>query len=152
MTDNLIPLLENSELFEGFSTQQLQWIVQNIPPTEVTLKNREFLYKRGDIADRCWLIQSGKILVQRPSLRNPYRNVNYEVGSVTGLQGLIEPEDTRPVSLLADGDVKLLEFPCASIAEMDGEARLILYRNINKILLKKVFECRTALSSWEDFR
>ena len=152
MTDSLIPLLENSELFEGFSTQQLQWIVQNIPPIELTLKNREYLYRRGDIADRCYLIRSGKILVQRPSLRNPYRNVNYEVGAVTGLQGLIEPEDTRPVSLLADGEVELLEIPYTSIAEMDDETRLLLCRNINKILLKKVFECRTALSSWEDFR
>ena len=152
MTDNLISLLENSELFKDFSTQQLQWIAQNIPPAEVILKNREFLYKRGDIADRCWLIRSGKFLVLRPSLRNPYRSINYEVGAVTGLQGLIEPEDTRPVSLLADGDVKLIEIPYASIAKMDGETRLTLCRNINRILLKKVFECRTSLSSWEDYR
>lgn len=151
MTDTLTPLLENSELFEGFSKEQIQWVVQNIPPKEVSLKNREFVYKRGEAADRCWLIRSGKVLVQRPSLRNPYRGVNYEMGAVTGLLGLVDPEAARPVNLLANGDVELLEIPYASISKMDIEAQLALSRNVSKILLKKLFECRTALSSHEDF-
>ena len=152
MTDNLTPILENSELFEGFTAEQIQWIVQNIPPKEVSLKNREFIYKRGEIADRCWLIRSGNIEVQRPSLRTPYRGVNYAMGSVTGLQGLIEPTAERPVSLIADGDVELLEIPYADIEKMDAETRQAIYHNINKILLSKLFECRTSLASWEDFQ
>ncbi len=152
MTESIATLLKNSELFKGFDQEQFQWIIDNVPPTEITLKNREPLYQQGDIADKCWLIKSGKFLVERPSLRNPYRNVDYEVGAITGLHGIVEPGIPRAVTLIADGDVELVEIKGTSFDHLDTETRLILFQNISRILINKLFECRTSLSYWEDYR
>ena len=148
MSGDLVSALEQSELFEGFDRNQISQVVAHLQPKPVSLKYRDYLYKRGDPADCCWEILSGNFVVQRASLREPFQHVDYHVGSVTGLQGLVEPGSHRPVSLIADGNTELLEIPEAGIARLDPNTRLALCNNISHILIKKLFQCRAILNSW----
>ncbi len=149
MSGDLESALERSELFKEFDRNQLSQIVAHLKPKPVSLKDRDYLYKRGDPADCCWEILSGNFLVRRPSLREPFRHVDYQVGSVTGLLGLVEPGSHRPVSLIADGNAELLEIPAAGIPRLDLKIRLTLSNNISHILIKKLFQCRAILNSWD---
>jgi len=69
MASELTDLLEKSKLFNGFTPEQLEEVVLHLQPKAITLKDSERVYKRGDIADRCWLIESGSLTVKRASLR-----------------------------------------------------------------------------------
>ena len=91
MSGDLISALEKSELFKEFDRNQLSQVVAHLQPTPLSLKDRDYLYKRGDRAHCCWEILSGGFLVRRASLREPFRHVDYHIGAVTGLQGLVEP-------------------------------------------------------------
>lgn len=149
MSDDLVSHLEGSELFSGFDRNQLSQVVTQLQPKPVSLKDHAYLYKRGDPADCCWAILSGNFVVQRPSLRKPFRSVDYIIGTVTGLQGLVEPGSRRPVSLIADGNAELLEISGVGIPGLDPNTRIALWNNISRILIRKLFNCRAVLNSWD---
>ena len=149
MSDDLVSDLERSELFGGLDRNQLSQVVTHLKPKRVSLKDHDYLYERGDPADCCWEILSGDFVVQRPSLRKPYRRVDYIIGTVTGLQGLVEPGSRRSVSLLADGNAELLEISEVGISGLDLNTRIVLWNNVSRILLKKLFNCRAVLDSWD---
>ena len=149
MSGDLVSALERSELFKGFDRNQLSQIVTHLQPKPVSLKDRDYLYKRGDPAHCCWEILSGGFLVRRASLREPFRHVDYHIGAVTGLLGLVEPGTHRPVSLIADGNAELLEIPEAGISTLEPYTRIALWNNISHILIKKLFHCRAILNSWD---
>lgn len=148
MSGDLVSTLEKSELFQGFDRNQLSQVVAHLQPAPMSLKDRGYLYKRGDPAHCCWVILSGSFLVQRASLREPFRHVNYDIGAVTGLLGLVKPGSPRPVSLISDGNAELLEIPVVGISELDPHIRIALLNNISHILIKKLFQCRSILNSW----
>jgi len=149
MSGDLISALEKSELFKEFDRNQLSQVVAHLRPTPLSLKDRDYLYKRGDHAHCCWEILSGGFLVRRASLREPFRHVDYHIGAVTGLQGLVEPGSPRPVSLIADGNVELLEIPVLGISKLDSNTKIALLNNISHILITKLFHCRAVLNSWD---
>ena len=91
MSDNIIPILQKSKLFAGFSPAQLEEVVAHLAPNRLSLKSGGVVYAQGKPADCCWLIRSGNLTVMRPSLRKPFRKMIYHVGSVTGIQGLVDP-------------------------------------------------------------
>jgi len=149
MSGDLISALEKSELFKEFDRNQLSQVVAHLQPTPLSLKDRDYLYKRGDHAHCCWEILSGGFLVRRASLREPFRHVDYHIGAVTGLQGLVKPGSPRPVSLIADGNVELLEIPVLGISKLDPNTKIALLNNISHILITKLFHCRAVLNSWD---
>ena len=116
MSNDCVAILESSKLFSGFSAEQPNDVIHHLNPKSVTLESRIRVYKKGDTADRCWLIKSGKLILNRSSLRSPFRHMIYNKGSMTGIQGLVEPESTRAVSMIADGKVELVEIPHEGIA------------------------------------
>ena len=99
MSDELVSLLADSKLFAGFGPEQLKEAVLHLQPKPITIKSGEQVYKKGTPADRCWLIRSGKLMLKRSSLRSPFRHMIYNKGSVTGIQGLVEPDSTRVVTI-----------------------------------------------------
>ena len=141
MADELVEILGKSKLFSGFSAEQLEEVILHLRPKAITLKSGELVYKRGDSADRCWLIQSGNLTVKRASLRSPFRSMIYHKGSVTGIQGLADPGSRREVSMIADGKVKLVEITHKGTSRLDSETQILLWRNVSKILLRKLFIC-----------
>ena len=149
MSDDLISDLKRTELFFGFDENQLSEVVTHLQPRPVSLKDHSYLYKRGDIADSCWEILTGDFVVERPSLRKAIRRIDYRIGTITGLQGLVEPGSRRPVSLIADGDAELLEIPEAGVSGLDSNTKIALWNNVSRILLKKLFKCRAVLNSWD---
>lgn len=149
MSSELVSALEQSELFKGFDENQLSQVVAHLQPKPMVLKDRAYLYKRGDPANCCWEILSGDLLVQCLSLRKPFRHVDYHIGAVTGLLGLVEPGSHRPVSLIADGNAELLEIPEVGIAKLDPDTRIALWNNVSHILMKKLFHCRAILNAWD---
>jgi CRP-like cAMP-binding protein len=105
------------------------------------------VYARGNPSDRCWLIRSGNLTVMRPSLRKPFRKMIYHVGSVTGIQGLVDPGSPRPVTMIAEDDVELIEITQAGITSLDDKAQLLLWRNISRLLLSKLGTCFAQLAA-----
>ncbi len=147
MSNNIETALELSALFRNMTPDQIKQVVSQLQPKPITLKNGEHLYNRGDVADCCWEILSGRFLLQRSSLRHPFQPINYHYGSVTGLLGLVEPGVHRPVSLYADGDAKLIEIRGDNLHKLDYAIRMIIWENISHILIKKLFQCRDQLNT-----
>ena len=86
MSEDLVGFLKESKLFAGFSPEQLEEVVLHMNPTALKLKSGDRVFKKGDPADRAWLIQSGKLKIKRASLRSPFRHMILRKGSVTGIQ------------------------------------------------------------------
>ena len=146
MSNDCVAILESSKLFSGFSTEQLNEVINHLNPKSVTLESGARVYKKGDTADRCWLIKSGKLMLKRSSLRSPFRHMIYNKGSVTGIQGLVEPDSTRVVSMIADGKVELVEIPHEGIARLNTDAQALLWRNVSKLLMRKLSICLSQQS------
>ncbi|MCP4288331.1 MAG: cyclic nucleotide-binding domain-containing protein [Gammaproteobacteria bacterium] len=138
MASELTDLLEKSKLFKGFTPEQLEEVVLHLQPKAITLKDSERVYKRGDIADRCWLIESGSLTVKRASLRSPFRTMIYQKGSVTGVQGLADPGSKRVVTMIADGKVNLIEITHEGTSKLDSQTQILFWKNVSRLLLRKL--------------
>jgi CRP-like cAMP-binding protein len=147
MVDDIESTLKKSALFKGMSPDQIRQVVTHLKPKAITLKDGEYLYRRGDPANCCWEVLSGHFLLQRSNLRHPFLPVDYHVGAVTGLLGLVEPGAHRPVSLMADGPTELVEIRGDNIAQLDNSTRMIIWENISHTLIRKLFQCRAQLTS-----
>jgi CRP-like cAMP-binding protein len=141
MSDELIGILAKSKLFSGFSPEQLQQVVEHLQPRTVKYKAGDRIYKHGEPADRCWLIQSGHLTVKRASLRTPFRRMIYNKGSVTGIQGLADPGSERAVSMIAEDKVELVEITYEGISHLESEAQIQLWKNVSRLLLRKLAFC-----------
>lgn len=141
MSDDLITALEKSRLFAGFGKEQLDEAVTRMQPRLLTLKRGERLYQRGDKADRCWIIHSGGLTVQRASLRSPFCHMLYNRGSVTGIQGLADPDSKRVVSMIADEDTVLVEITRDGADRLDPATQIKLWQNVAWVLLHKLGAC-----------
>jgi CRP-like cAMP-binding protein len=141
MSDDLIGLLAESKLFVRFSPEQLEEVILHMNPRAVKLKSGDRVYKKGDAADRCWLIQSGKLMLKRSSLRSPFRHMIYNKGSVTGIQGLVVPGTTREVSMIADGKVRLIEITHEGVEHLNTDTKILFWENVSKILMRKLTVC-----------
>lgn len=138
MSSELIDLLGKSKLFSGFSQEQLEQVLSHLKPKVITLKNNDRVYKKGEPAISCWLIQSGDLIVKRASLRTPFRHMIYQKGSVTGIQGLADPGSKRAVTMIADGKVELIEITYEGISLLDSASQIQLWRNVSRLLLRKL--------------
>ena len=149
MSKDLVAILESSKLFSGFNPEQLEEAILHLDPKPVELKSRDWVYKEGDTADSCWLIQSGKLMLKRSSLRSPFRQMIYNKGSVTGIQGLVSPGSKRVVSMIADGKVKLIQITHEGIAHLNSDTQILLWQNVSKLLMRKLSVClsRESLSN-----
>ena len=138
MANALIDLLGKSKLFSGFSQEQLEQVLSHLQPKIITLKNNDRVYKKGEPAISCWLIQSGELTVKRASLRTPFRHMIYRKGSVTGIQGLADPGSERAVTMIADGKVELIELTYDGISLLERDTQIQLWKNVSKLLLRKL--------------
>jgi len=138
MANELIDLLGKSKLFSGFSQEQLEQVLSHLQPKIITLKNNDRVYKKGEPANSCWLIQSGDLTVKRASLRTPFRHMIYQKGSVTGIQGLADPGSERAVTMIADGKVELIELTYEGISNLESDTQIQLWKNVSKLLLRKL--------------
>jgi CRP-like cAMP-binding protein len=141
MSEELIAILAKSKLFSGFSSEQLEQVVLHLQPRSITLDSGDRVYNKGHPADRCWLIQSGNLTVRRPSLRTPFRKMLYHKGSVTGIQGIADPGSKRAVTMIAEDEVELIEITHEGIARLDQEAQIQLWKNVSRLLLRKLAVC-----------
>lgn len=138
MIKKLMSVLEQSELFAGFTEQQLDQVILHLQPKRVTLKSGERLYKRGDRADGCWIIVSGDLTAKRASLRSPLRHMVYHIGSVTGIQGLADPGSERAISLICEKRSELIEITREGVDRLDAEAQILLWKNVARLLMRKL--------------
>lgn len=141
MAKELIDVLGKSKLFSGFSPEQLEQVISHLQPKTITLKDFEQLYKKGEPADSCWLIQSGNLMVKSARLRTPFRRMVYQNGSVTGIQGLADPGSKRAVTMIADGKVKLVEITYEGISHLKKDTQNLLWKNVSRLLLRKLAVC-----------
>jgi len=138
MANEFIDLLGKSKLFSGFSPEQLEQVSSHLQPKIITLKDNDRVYKKGEPAISCWLIQSGDLTVKRASLRTPFRHMIYQKGSVTGIQGLADPGSKRAVTMIADGKVELIEITYEGISHLESDTQIQLWKNVSRLLLRKL--------------
>jgi len=62
----------------------------------------------------------------------------YHKGSVTGIQGLADPGSKRAVTMIAEDKVELVEITYESISQLDSEIQIQLWKNISRLLLRKL--------------
>ncbi len=141
MAKEVIDLVKTSKLFSGFSREQLEQVMTHLQPKTVKLKDFDQLYKKGERANSCWLIQSGNLMVKRASLRTPFRRMIYQKGSITGIQGLADPGSKRVVTMIADGKVELIEIRYEGISHLETDTQIQLWKNVSKLLLRKLAVC-----------
>ena len=141
MAKKLIDVLGKSKLFSGLRPEQMEQVMSHLKPKTITLRDFEQLYKKGEPANSCWLIQSGNLMVKRARLRTPFRRMIYQEGSVTGIQGLADPGSKRAVTMIADGKVKLVEVTYEGISHLEKDTQIQLWRNVSRLLLKKLAVC-----------
>ncbi len=147
MPNEVLDTLAASKLFSGFTENQLEEVILHMNPKPVTLKSSDRLYTKGDIADRCWLIVSGKLTLKRASLRSPFRRMIYNKGSVTGIQGLVDPGSERVIGMVADGKVKLIEITQEGVEHLNQDTQALLWKNVSRLLLRKLSICLARESS-----
>lgn len=138
MSDEVKEILASSKLFKGFTSKQLDEVIEHLGPKQIKIKSGDRIYKRGSVADSCWLIKSGKLTVKRSSLRTPFRSLIYHKGSVTGIQGLADPGSKRVVSMIADGKVELVEITHEGTNKLNNDTQIMLWKNVSKVLLRKL--------------
>ena len=141
MSEGLVSVMKNSDLFSNFTPEQLEQAVLHLNPQAITVKGGERIFSKGDTANSCWLIESGKLTIERSSLRTPFLHKIYKKGFVTGIQGLVDPGSKHAISMIADGDVKLVEVTHEGVARLNQETQLLLWQNISRILLRKLTNC-----------
>ncbi len=141
MSDDLLSILEQSQLFREFTPQQLEDVMVHMQPKAITLDAGKHVYDKGEPADRCWLIQSGNLVVKRASLRTPFRKMIYHTGAVTGIQGLADPGSKRAVTMIAEDEVRLVEITHEGTLLLENETQLQLWKNVSRLLLHKLFLC-----------
>ncbi len=141
MSEELVAVLSKSELFSGFSPEQLEQVVLHLQPKTITLKTGQRVYKKGHTADRCRLIPSGNLNLKRASLRTPFRKMIYHKGAVTGIQGLADPGTERVVTMIAEDKVELIEITHEGIARLENETQIQLWKNVSRVLLRKLATC-----------
>jgi len=142
--------LKQSELFDGFDKKQLAKAVGILQPKEKTYKQGDRVYKRGDIADHCWVILSGMLTVRRfQSLRNPFCPKLYRLGSVIGIQGVAHVGSIWPVTLISDEKSELVEIDQESIDKFDKDAQVIFWKNVSRIVHKKLAICLAREEQWQ---
>jgi len=146
MANDIVDILGKSKLFSGFSVEQLDQVMTHMQPKLVTFKHNDLVYKRGEPADRCWLIQSGNLTVKRMGLRTKFRKMIYNKGSVTGIQGLADFGSKRAVTMIAEDKVKLIEITYDGISKLDNETQIQLWKNVSRLLLRKLSICLSAES------
>ena len=143
MSQEIKNIVENSETFRGISQEALNIVVSDPEVTAVTLKQGAYLYHAGDQADGFWLIESGRLLSQTGELREAYRPIGYNLGHVTGLNGLLAPEIARQHSMMADNDTHLVKVSSKVVRSLPPQDLAIVMENVAKILLSKLKKCRT---------
>ena len=141
MSKELNTILAESMLFREFSQKQIEEVIMHMQPKMITRKSWKPVYKKGDIADRCWLIESGSLMLKKASLRSPFRHMVYARGSVTGIQGLVDPGSRRVVSMVAENKVKLVEITHEGVERLNNELQILLWKNIARILTLKLAIC-----------
>ena len=136
--------LKQSELFDGFDKKQLAKAAEILGPKKKTYKRGDRVYRRGDTADGCWAILSGKLTVLRlQSLRRPFCQKLYHLGSVIGIQGVAHVGSIWPVTLISDEKSELVEIDQESIDKFDKDAQVIFWKNVSRIVQKKLAICLT---------
>jgi len=141
MSEDLVSVLAESKLFSGFNQDQLKDVMLFLQPKAITLQRRDLVYVVGETADRCWLIQSGNLMARRTSVLTPFHHMIYHKGSVTGIQGLVDPGSKRAVSMIAEDEVHLVEITHEGISRLDNETQILFWKNVSRLLLRKLSIC-----------
>jgi CRP-like cAMP-binding protein len=140
-TQAVLSVLEETDVFAGVDRNDLQTLLSYPDVKKVTLKKGQYIYHHGDKAEHFWIIMSGELVSQTSSLRHPFHALSYFPGDITGLKGMIDPGQPRPVSLVADSESELIEVPGKVLMTMDSSVWGLIMNNVAKIVLNRLIEC-----------
>jgi CRP-like cAMP-binding protein len=141
----LLATTVDADIFTGVDQKNLEKILSNQDVKHITMKKGQYIYHHGDKAEKFWIIISGEIVAQVHSLRHPFHSLRYYPGDITGLRGIVDPGKPRPVSMITDSEVELIEIPAAVIMAMDADVWGHVMANISKMLLDRLLECHNRL-------
>ncbi len=136
-----VEILQASGLSNDLDKKQTSDLAAVIESGRCTYSSGETLFHSGDDAGFFFLIESGQASVQGPSkTKHPLKGSSI---SITGEQGVIDPDSPRKMTLQADSDIIAYRIDNSSIDGLDIDTRIIVWRNIARILSRKLRDCRT---------
>ncbi|MBF0444913.1 MAG: cyclic nucleotide-binding domain-containing protein [Magnetococcales bacterium] len=140
-TQAVLSVLEDTDVFAGVASSDLETLLSFDDVKKITLNKGQYVYHHGDKAEHFWIILSGELISQTTSLRHPFHSLSYFPGDVTGLRGMIDPGQPRPVSVIADSESELIEIPGRLLMTMDSSVWGKILSNVAKIVLNRLIEC-----------
>ena len=140
MSKMLTEQLQVSGLSNDLDKTQTIGLASVIESGRCTYSSGETLFHSGDKAGFFFLIESGQASVQGPNkIRHPLKGSSL---SITGEQGVIDPDNPRKMTLQADSDIIAYRIDISAIESLEAETRIIVWRNIARILSRKLRDCR----------
>ncbi len=133
----------DSDIFRGVDKEDVKRILTHEEVKRVAVAQGKYIYHHGDKAECFWIIISGELVAQVQSLRNPFHPVRHRPGDITGLKGLIDQGQPRPISMVADSDVELIEIPGHVVMSMKPAIWGQIMINISRILLGRLLACHS---------
>ena len=143
--ETLLSTVLDTEIFAGISQEEQEKILSYPEVKRITLQKGQYIYHHGDKSESFWIIVSGEIVAQVQSLRHPFHSVRYIPGDITGLRGVVDIGKPRPVSMVADSELVLIEIPGEIIKSLDSSVYAAIMSNIARILLDRLLECHNQM-------
>jgi CRP-like cAMP-binding protein len=144
-TEEMLSTTLDTDIFNGVNQSDVENILSHPEVKQISLNRGQYIYHHGDVSEKFWIILSGEIIAQVHSLRNPFHSVRYRPGDITGLKGIVNPGTPRPVSMVADSEVELIEIPGAVIMALDSAVWGAVMANIAKMLLDRLLVCHDQM-------
>jgi CRP-like cAMP-binding protein len=144
-TETILPGTLDTEVFTGVPQENIDQLLSHPEVKRVTLSQGQYIYHHGDTSESFFIIITGEIVAQVQSLRHPFNKVRYCPGDITGLRGIVDPGKPRPVSMIADSTVELIEIPGKVVMAMDAAVWGTIMTNISKILLERLLDCHSKM-------
>ncbi|MBF0381813.1 MAG: cyclic nucleotide-binding domain-containing protein [Magnetococcales bacterium] len=140
-TQAVLSVLEETDVFAGIDKGDIQALLSSPEVKKVVFSKGQYIYHHGDKSENFWIILSGELVSQTSSLRHPFHRLSYFPGDITGLRGVVDQGQPRPVSLIADSESELIEIPGSVLLGMDSKVWGVVVKNIARIVLNRLIEC-----------
>jgi hypothetical protein len=140
MSKMLVEQLQSTGLSNDLDKAQIKDLAAVVESGRCTYSSGEMLFHSGDKAGFFFLIESGQASVQGPNtIKHPLKGRSL---SITGEQGVIDPGSPRKMTLHADSDIIAYRIDLSAIDGLETDARIVVWRNIARILSRKLRDCR----------
>ena len=139
---NIDALRKRVSLLAGFPDDDIATILQFA--RRRNLRDGELIISEGTLSTKVFIIISGSATVSRRIESTEEVIATLNVGATLGEMGIID-SSPRSARVVAKGDTSILEIEMDGFHQLPAEAASILFRNLCKVLVKRVRGANTRI-------